>query len=81
MTARELESHILRLGHERNLRQLCLSSGLAKADKVATMATLDVCEAIAGAFELVGICDDGERILLVAKADEEKLWKLLKPID
>ena len=81
MTARELEGCIQCTGQERNLRKLCISSGLAKSEQVATMAVFDVCEKIAGAYELVATCDDGDRILLVAKSDEEALWKLLKPID
>lgn len=81
MTARELEGCILRTGHERGLRKLCIDSGLAPAEKVATMATLDVCGKLAGAFELVGVCDEGERILLVAKSDEDQLWRLLKSIN
>ncbi len=81
MTAWDLQSHISATGQERSLRKLCISSGLAKADKVAIMSLLDVCEAIAGAYELVGVCDDGDRILLVSKADEDRLWQLLKPID
>ena len=81
MTARELEACIQRTGQERNLRRLCIASGLAKAEDVATMAQLDVCEKIAGAYELVATCDGGDRILLVAKSDEKALWKLLKAID
>ena len=81
MTARELESCIMRTGQERALRKLCIDSGIAKVEKVAVMSTLDVCDAIAQSFELVGVCDSGDRILLVAKNNEEALWKLLKPID
>lgn len=54
---------------------------MAKMEDVATMSTLDVCEAVAKSFELVGVCDGGDRILLVSKRDEGALWKLLKPID
>ena len=81
MTMRELEGHITRTGHERALRKLCITSGLASAEEVATMATLDVCEKIASAYEFVGIREDGNGFLLVAKKDKEQLWKLLKPID
>lgn len=81
MTGRELENSIMRTGQERNLRKLCIDSGLIPAEKVAVMALCDVCEAIARVFDLVGVCDGGDRILLVAKKDKEQLWKLLKPID
>lgn len=81
MTARELESCIMRTGQERALRKLCIDSEMAKMEDVATMSTLDVCEAVAKSFELVGVCDGGDRILLVSKRDEGALWKLLKPID
>ena len=81
MTARELEGHILRTGQERALRKLCIDSGLASAEKIATMDNLDVCDLIAKHYELVGVCSEGDRILLVSKQDEEQLWKLLKPID
>ena len=81
MTARDLESMISRIGHERSLRKLCIEGKLAPVEKVATMATRDVCELVAGAYEFVGVCEGGDRILLVANEDVEKVWQLLKPID
>lgn len=81
MTARELEDSIMRTGQERALRKLCIAAGLANTEKVATMATIDVCEKIAAAYDMVATCDGGDRILLVAKDDHDALWKLLVPID
>lgn len=81
MTARELEGSIMRTGQERALRKLCIAAGLANAEKVATMATIDVCEKIAESYDMVATCDEGDRILLVAKSNYDALWKLLVPID
>ena len=81
MTPRELESCIQRTGQERALRKLCIDAGLAKVSDIAIMSTLEVCEIVSSAYELVGVCNDGDRVLLVAKNDEDALWKLLKAID
>ena len=81
MTPRELESCMQSTGQERALRKLCIDAGLAEVSDVAVMSTLDVCERVSVAYELVGVCNDGDRVLLVAKNDEDALWKLLKAID
>ena len=81
MTGRELEDKIIRTGQERAARKLALSEGLITAEKLATMTGIEVYNKLAEKFELVGVTEDGERIMLVRKEDEKKLWGMVECLD
>lgn len=53
MTGRELLDKLNYLGMERGVRELALEEKLESAEKIAVMSTLDVCELISNAYELV----------------------------
>lgn len=81
MTGRELEEKIMRTGQERAARKLALSEGLATAEQLATMPGIDVYDMLAERFELVGVTDNGERVMLVRKEDEGTLWGIIECLD
>lgn len=81
MTGRELEEKIMRTGQERAARKLALSEGLATAEQLATMPGIEVYDMLAEKFELVGVTDNGERVMLVRKEDEATLWGIIECLD
>ena len=85
MTGGELFDLITSIGQECEVRKLAIESmknwPIKKEIYKTTMPTREVCDMIAEKYELVGVCSNGDRILLVDKENEEALWKLLKTID
>lgn len=81
MTARELNEVVTSFGQQRAARKLALDEKLVPAEKLATMADIDVYEKLAEKFEIVATCCGGDRVILVRKEDEDKLWKMVKCLD
>lgn len=67
MDARELENKMVYLGMERAARKLLLDEELAKAEEVATMTRVEVCEMLLKSYEVVS-CEN-EDITIVKKED------------
>ena len=65
MDARELNSHVMYTGMERDARTILLKDNLATAEDVALMTSLDVFERLLEKYEVV-MCES-ERILLIDK--------------
>ena len=70
MDARTLESKMSYLGMERNARSILIDEKLAKAEEVALMTCLDVCDKLLEYYEVVA-CED-EDITIVKKEDLKK---------
>ena len=69
MDARILESKMNYLGMERNARKILIDEKLAKAEEVAVMTCVEVCEKLLKTYEVVS-CED-EKITIVKKEDIE----------
>lgn len=67
MDARTLENKMNYLGMERAARKVLIDEKLAKAEEVAMMACVDVCEKLLESYEVVS-CED-EDITIVKKED------------
>ena len=65
MGARELNSHIMYTGMERDARAIILKDNLATVEDVALMASLDVFDRLLKKYEVV-MCEQ-EDILLIDK--------------
>ena len=72
MDARTLESKMNYLGMERNARQLLIDDKLAKAEEVALMTRVEVCDKLLESYEVVA-CED-KNITIVNK-DDMKTYK------
>ena len=70
MDGRTLESKMRYLGMERNARSILIDEKLAKAEEVALMTCLDVCDKLLEYYEVVA-CED-EDITIVKKEDLKK---------
>ena len=79
MTDREFHEKLDYLGQERAARKLIIKDGFAKAEDVATMTSLDVCEVIVKHYTYLSNSD--ERIILVRNEDWEKVSPYLKVLD
>lgn len=79
MTGSDLNERLLYLGMERDLRELALKSKLIKADKLALMPTIEICDLIVEHYEIV--FSEKETIGLVKKEDFEKYKKIVKFIE
>ncbi len=67
MDARELENKMNYIGMERAARKVLVDEKLAKAEEVAMMTCVDVCEKILESYEVVS-CEDKD-ITIVKKED------------
>lgn len=67
MTARELHDAIYYDGQARAMRKACIERKLIPIEKLAIMNTVEVCELVAKHFEILGVLDGGETILLIEK--------------
>ena len=65
MDARELNSHVMYTGMERDARAILLKDNLATAEDVALMTSLDVFERLLEKYEVI-MCEN-EKILLINK--------------
>ena len=70
MDARELNSHIMYTGMERDARAILLKDNLATAEDVALMTSLDVFERLLEKYEVI-MCEQ-EDILLIDKKEIEE---------
>lgn len=70
MDARELNSHVMYTGMERDAREILLKDNLAKAEEVALMADIEVYETLLQKYEVV-MCES-ENILLIDKENMEE---------
>lgn len=76
MDARTLSDDMGFLGQERAARKLLIDEKLAKAESVALMTRVEVCEELLKTYVVVG-CDD-ETIVIVKKNDLEKYKAIVK---
>lgn len=67
MDARELESKMGYLGMERAARKILIEEKLAKAEEVAIMTCIEVCEKILEHYEVVS-CEDED--ITIVKSDD-----------
>lgn len=67
MDARELEGKMNYLGMERAARKILMDEGLAKAEEVAMMTTVEVCDKLLETYEVVSC--ESEDITIVRKED------------
>ncbi len=67
MDARELEGKMEYLGMERAARKILLDEKLAKAEEVATMTCVEVCERLLESYDVVSC--ESEDITIVKKED------------
>ena len=74
MDARELNSHVMYTGMERDARAILLKDNLATAEDVALMTSLDVFERLLEKYEVV-MCER-ESILLIDKKKMEEFNKM-----
>ena len=74
MDARELNSHIMYTGMERDARAILLKDNLATVEDVAMMASLDVFDRLLEKYEVI-MCEQ-EDILLIDKKKMEEFNKM-----
>ena len=74
MDARELNSHVMYTGMERDARAIILKDNLATVEDVALMASLDVFDRLLKKYEVV-MCEQ-EDILLIDKKNMEEFNKM-----
>ena len=74
MGARELNSHIMYTGMERDARAILLKDNLATAEDVAMMTSLDVFDRLLEKYEVI-MCEQ-EDILLIDKKKMEEFNKM-----
>ena len=67
MDARTLENKMNYLGMERSARRILIDDKLAKAEEVAIMTCVEVCDKLLESYEVVS-CED-EEITIVKKED------------
>lgn len=70
MDARELNSHVMYTGMERDARAILLKDNLVTAEDVALMTSLDVFERLLEKYEVI-MCEQ-ENILLIDKKNMEE---------
>ena len=70
MDARELNSHVMYTGMERDARAILLKDNLATTEDVALMASLDVFERLLEKYEVI-MCEQ-KNILLIDKKNMEE---------
>lgn len=76
MDARTLDDKMTYLGMERDARKILIDEKLAKAEEVAVMTSLDVCEKLLETYEVVSAED--EDITLVKKDDMKTYNDIVK---
>ena len=74
MDARELNSHVMYTGMERDARAIILKDNLATVEDVALMASLDVFDRLLKKYDVV-MCEQ-EDILLIDKKKMEEFNKM-----
>ena len=74
MDARELNSHVMYTGMERDARAILLKDNLATAEDLALMTSLDVFERLLEKYEVI-MCEK-EDILLIDKKKMKEFNKM-----
>ena len=74
MDARELNSHVMYTGMERDARAILLKDNLATAEDVALMTSLDVFDRLLEKYEVI-MCEK-EDILLIDKKKMKEFNKM-----
>ena len=75
MDARELNSHVMYTGMERDARAILLKDNLATAEELALMTSLDVFDRLLEKYEVV-MCEP-ENILLIDRKKMEEFNKMV----
>lgn len=70
MDARELNSHVMYTGMERDARAILLKDNLATAEELALMTSLDVFDRLLEKYEVV-MCEPEDILLIDRKKMEE----------
>ena len=70
MDARELNSHVMYTGMERDARAIILKDNLATAEDVALMTSLDVFDRLPEKYEVI-MCEEQDILLIDKKKMEE----------
>lgn len=70
MDARELNSHVMYTGMERDARAIILKDNLATAEELALMTSLDVFDRLLEKYEVV-MCEPEDILLIDRKKMEE----------
>ena len=70
MDARELNSHVMYTGMERDARAIILKDNLATAEDVALMTSLDVFDRLLEKYEVI-MCEQQDILLIDKKKMEE----------
>lgn len=71
MDARELENKMNYLGMERSARQILIDDKLAKAEEVALMTCIEVCDKLLEFYEVVA-CEDED--ITIVKKENMKIY-------
>ena len=74
MDARELNSHVMYTGMERDARAILLKDNLATVEDVAMMTSLDVFDRLLEKYEVI-MCEQ-DNILLIDKKKLEEFYKM-----
>ena len=70
MDARELNSHVMYTGMERDAREILLKDNLATVEDVAMMTSLDVFDRLLEKYEVI-MCEEQDILLIDKKKMEE----------
>ena len=70
MDARELNSHVMYTGMERDARAIILKDNLATVEDVAMMTSLDVFDRLLEKYEVI-MCEEQDILLIDKKKMEE----------
>ena len=70
MDARELNSHVMYTGMERDAREILLKDNLATVEGVAMMTSLDVFDRLLEKYEVI-MCEEQDILLIDKKKIEE----------
>ena len=70
MDARELNSHVMYTGMERDARAILLKDNLATVEDVAMMTSLDVFDRLLEKYEVI-MCEEQDILLIDKKKIEE----------
>lgn len=74
--ARALQSEMNYIGMEKAARKLLIDEQLAKAEEVAVMTCVEVCEKLLATYNVV--CNDEENIAIVKKQDMKTYNNIVK---
>ena len=79
MDGRALYSNINYFGMERDMRELLIEEGIKKAEDLATMTSVEVCDALLEYYDVVS-CED-ECITIVKQKDVKTYNSIVKYLE